>query len=139
MQLKNQTYKVKGMRKDDSYSSFNPEYSWNNKNIRLTARDGNDLLSITNERGNLSIGINEYYRDPIGTKYTYTPLFSNYVIVSAPATYTYTPSFNGYINVAVPPVYTYSAGFTNYANVVIPPTYTYTPLFSNYTNTLTAI
>jgi hypothetical protein len=40
------------MRKDDSYSSFNPEYSLYNKNIRLTARNANDLLSITNEKGN---------------------------------------------------------------------------------------
>ena len=55
MQIKQSVYKIKGMRKDDSYSSFNPEYSWDNKNIRLTARDGNDLLSITNERGNTSI------------------------------------------------------------------------------------
>ena len=55
MQIKSQIYKVKGMRKDDSYSSFNPEFSWDNHNIRLTARDNNDLLSVTNEKGNLAL------------------------------------------------------------------------------------
>ena len=57
MKIKSQNYKIKGMRMDDSYSSFSPEYSWGNKNIRLTARDGNDLLSVTNERGNKYINV----------------------------------------------------------------------------------
>ena len=57
MILKNQVYKIKGMNKDLSYSSFNPEYSWDNKNIRLTARDNNNLFSITNERGTLLMNI----------------------------------------------------------------------------------
>ena len=55
MEIKGATYKVKGMNKDLSYSAFNPEYSYHNKNIRLTARDGNNLLAITNEKGNLPL------------------------------------------------------------------------------------
>ena len=43
------------MNKDLSYSAFDPKYSWHNKNIRLTARDNNDLLSITNEKGTLEL------------------------------------------------------------------------------------
>ena len=55
MQIKDTTLKIKGMNKDLSYSAFNPEFSWDNHNIRLTARDGNDLMSITNEKGNLQL------------------------------------------------------------------------------------
>lgn len=55
MQIKGSQYKIKGMNKDLSYSAFNPEYSWENKNIRLTARDNNDLLSVTNEKGTLAV------------------------------------------------------------------------------------
>lgn len=57
MKISSQTYKICGMNKDLSYSSFNPEFSWDNKNIRLTARDGNDTLSITNEKGTLLYSI----------------------------------------------------------------------------------
>lgn len=55
MVIKNAQYKVQGMNKDLSYSAFDPKYSWHNKNIRLTARDNNDLLSITNEKGTLEL------------------------------------------------------------------------------------
>ena len=55
MQIKSANYKIKGMNQDLSYSAFNPEFSWENKNIRLTARDSNNLMSITNERGTLNV------------------------------------------------------------------------------------
>jgi len=68
MQIKSSGHRICGMNRDNSYSTFNPEFSWENKNIRLTARDGNDLLSITNEKGNskiqLSTGI---IGEPIGS------------------------------------------------------------------------
>ena len=57
MQIKSSQYKIRGMNKDLSYSAFNPEYSWHNHNVRLTARDDNDLLSVTNERGNKHINV----------------------------------------------------------------------------------
>lgn len=57
MQIKSSQYKIRGMNKDLSYSAFNPEYSWHNHNVRLTARDDNDLLSVTNERGNKYINV----------------------------------------------------------------------------------
>ena len=101
MQIRSQNYKIKGMRQDESYSAFNPEYSWSNKNIRLTARDGNDLLSITNERGNLSIGINEYYRDDNPTKYSYISTFHGYSNTMELATYSYDSTFSNYSNTLI--------------------------------------
>ena len=47
---------IKGMRQDTSPSKANPEYLFDARNIRLTARDGNTLLSISNEKGNTMIG-----------------------------------------------------------------------------------
>lgn len=43
----------KGMNQDLSISKFNPELSYENKNIRITARDNNSFLSIENEKGNV--------------------------------------------------------------------------------------
>ncbi len=44
-------FKVKGMQRDLSASAFNPEYAYENKNIRIMPTDENTLLSIVNERG----------------------------------------------------------------------------------------
>ena len=107
------------MNKDLSYSAFNPEYSWHNKNIRLTARGSNDLLSVTNEKGNLSISFNEYFRDPTTTVYSYIPSFFGYVNTMEPPTYNYSPTFSNYTNVLVPRAYNYEATFSNYTNTLI--------------------
>ena len=45
-------FKVKGMQRDLSASAFNPEYAYENKNIRIMPTDESTLLSIINERGN---------------------------------------------------------------------------------------
>ena len=100
------------MNKDLSYSAFNPEYSWHNHNVRLTARDGNDLLSITNERGNISISF-----------------FSNVV-------YSYHLLFGGYSDVLESPTYNYSLSFSVYQDVLEPPLYSYQLQFSSYSDTL---
>lgn len=96
MQIRSQNYKIKGMRQDESYSAFNPEYSLSNKNIRLTARDGNDTLGVTNERGNLQISHNEYFRDPNPAVYHYTPTFYGWVDAFEPTTYHYESTFYNY-------------------------------------------
>ena len=118
MQIKSSVFKIKGMRKDDSYSSFNPEYSWSNKNIRLTARDGNDLLSVTNERGNSRLLFNDITPEKL-VDYTYTCLFGNYLLEQVPTAYTYNVVFDNYLAEQsdgwVPPVdYTYEFEFNNY-------------------------
>ena len=50
--LKSISFKVKGMQRDLSASAFNPEYAYENKNIRIMPTDESTLLSIINERGN---------------------------------------------------------------------------------------
>ena len=108
------------MRKDDSYSSFNPEYSWDNKNIRLTARDGNNLLSVTNEKGNSQLSFND--ATPIRSiTYTYSYSFEKFLIEEAPTTYEYESQFYSYLieqsDGWTPPAsssYTYEIEFINY-------------------------
>ena len=120
MQIKSQNYKIKGMRQDESYSLFNPEYSWSNKNIRLTARDGNDLLSITNERGNIILGILD--KTPAETiTYVYSYLFKKFLREEAATIYEYGSRFDNYLieqsDGWVPPTssdYTYQIQFINY-------------------------
>lgn len=45
----------KGMLRDISISKSNNEFAYHNQNIRITARDSETLLSITNEKGNKPI------------------------------------------------------------------------------------
>lgn len=44
-------FKTKGMNRDMSVSSFNPEFSFENKNIRLSTAEGNTMMSWVTERG----------------------------------------------------------------------------------------
>lgn len=44
--LKSISFKVKGMQRDLSASAFNPEYAYENKNIRIMPTDESTLLSI---------------------------------------------------------------------------------------------
>lgn len=46
-------FKTKGMQRDLAASAFNPEYAYDNKNIRIMPTDENTLFSILNEKGNL--------------------------------------------------------------------------------------
>ena len=48
----------KGMQRDLTRSKFSPEFAFDAMNIRLTAREGNTLLSVTNEKGNKEVSIN---------------------------------------------------------------------------------
>lgn len=50
--IDSQEFIIKGMQRDLSVSKFNPEFAFENMNIRITARENNTLLSITNEKGN---------------------------------------------------------------------------------------
>ena len=50
--LKSASFKIKGMQRDLSVSAFNPEYAYENKNIRIMPTTENTLLSIINEKGN---------------------------------------------------------------------------------------
>jgi hypothetical protein len=46
---------IQGMQKDTSKSKLSKEFAFDAKNIRITAREGNTLLTITNEKGNKQI------------------------------------------------------------------------------------
>lgn len=49
--IKQEFHAIKGIQRDLTVSKFSPEYAFDAQNIRLTARDGNNLLSVTNEKG----------------------------------------------------------------------------------------
>lgn len=55
---KKSQYKIKGMQRDLSASTFNKEFAYENKNIRLLSTDSNTLGSIVNEKGTLQVSIN---------------------------------------------------------------------------------
>lgn len=50
-------YKTIGMQKDNSESAFDSKFAFDNMNMRITARDSNTLLSLSNERGNSEMTI----------------------------------------------------------------------------------
>lgn len=51
MQKKLMAWKTKGMNQDLSVSAFNPEFSFENMNLRLSTNEGNTQMSWVNERG----------------------------------------------------------------------------------------
>ena len=50
-------WKTKGMNQDLSVSAFNPEFSFENMNLRLSTNEGNTLMSWVNEKGTKRIPI----------------------------------------------------------------------------------
>ena len=62
-------YKIKGMQRDTSVSAFNSEYSFENKNIRISSIEENDFFSIVNEKGNKLLHI-----DNIGSTISGIPI-----------------------------------------------------------------
>ena len=61
MAKKNINWKTKGMNRDISVSAFNPEFAFENVNLRLATNDDNTMLSWVNERGpkEITVAINE--------------------------------------------------------------------------------
>lgn len=53
--IKSSIHAIKGMQRDLTVSKFNAEFAFDAQNIRITARDNNTLLSITNEKGNKEV------------------------------------------------------------------------------------
>lgn len=50
-------FKTRGMNKDLSVSAFNPEFAFENMNLRLSTNEGNTLMSWVNERGTAPISL----------------------------------------------------------------------------------
>lgn len=57
--IKQEAHIVKGMQRDLTVSKFSSEFVFDAQNIRLTARDNNTLLSVTNEKGNKEITLKD--------------------------------------------------------------------------------
>ena len=51
MARKQSGWKTKGMNRDMSVSAFNPEFAFDNRNLRLSTNEGNTTMSWVNERG----------------------------------------------------------------------------------------
>lgn len=60
-------FTVKGMSRDLADSKFNPEYAFENKNIRITPTENSTLLVLSNEKGNTVIDTHTKYE---GNLYT---------------------------------------------------------------------
>lgn len=65
MPLKSSQHIFKGMQRDLSVSKFNPEYAFDAQNIRITAREHDTLLSVSNEKGNKEIPLQSPSGDPV--------------------------------------------------------------------------
>ena len=55
MPLQKAQFAVKGMSRDLADSKFNPEFAFENQNIRITPTDNSTLLVLSNEKGNTDI------------------------------------------------------------------------------------
>ena len=78
-------WKTKGMNRDLSVSAFNPEFSFENMNLRLATNEGNTLLSWVNEKStgriqlrgtNVTIGNNTIPGSVVGTA-----VLNNYLVL----------------------------------------------------------
>ena len=49
--MKQIPFKVRGMQKDLAESSFNPQFAYDIKNMRIMATNDNTLMSLVNEKG----------------------------------------------------------------------------------------
>lgn len=55
MAIRKEQHIFKGIQRDLSVSKFSAEFAFDAKNIRITARDNNTLMTVSNERGNKSV------------------------------------------------------------------------------------
>lgn len=59
-------FKTKGMNQDLSVSAFNPEFAFENYNLRLSTNEGNTLMSWVNERGTSPLSPQQSTSNPGG-------------------------------------------------------------------------
>lgn len=57
MAKKLMSWKTKGMNRDLSVSAFNPEFAFENMNLRLSTNEGNTMMSWVNEKGTALITV----------------------------------------------------------------------------------
>ena len=72
---KQMSWKTKGMNRDMSVSAFSPEFSFENRNLRLSTNEGNTMLSWVTEKGtkkvNLKYEINPWRDEEEEPEYQY--------------------------------------------------------------------
>lgn len=71
------TWKTRGMNQDMSVSAFNPEFAFENRNLRLSTNEGNTLMSWVNEKGTSELSVFEENSDG-------TPSSTSLTIVGTP-------------------------------------------------------
>ena len=59
-------WKTKGMNRDLSVTAFNPEFAFENRNLRLSTNEFNTLLSWVNEKGTTEMALVKYVGPPSG-------------------------------------------------------------------------
>ena len=59
-------WKTKGMNRDLSVTAFNPEFAFENRNLRLSTNEFNTLLSWVNEKGTTEMTLVKYVGPPTG-------------------------------------------------------------------------
>lgn len=57
MAIQVEQHQFKGIQRDLTRSKFSPEFMYDAKNIRVTAREGDTTLSVTNEKGTKNINV----------------------------------------------------------------------------------
>lgn len=74
MAKKQTTYNTKGMNRDTSVTSFNPDFCFENRNLRLATNEGNTFMSWVNEKGTdeITLKILENPWETDSSKYTYS-------------------------------------------------------------------
>ena len=90
-------FMVKGMSRDLADSKFNPEFAFENQNIRITPTENSTLLVLSNEKGNAVIDTHTTYQ---GASYSisnrrvlgYTVLYKTIVLFFKDDTYDYISS-----------------------------------------------
>lgn len=60
MRLDSQQFKIRGMQRDTTESSFSGDFAFENMNMSILSRDSNTLLSLSTERGNRQIQLYKY-------------------------------------------------------------------------------
>lgn len=80
---KQSIFKIKGMGRDLSVSSFNPEFAYENKNIRIMATNENTLLSIINEKGPKKLYINNIGESILGEPIGISQMNDNIILFSS--------------------------------------------------------
>lgn len=73
-------FRIKGMQRDLSASTFSPEYAYENRNIRIMSTDESTLFSMVNERGNLVTDIENIGTSLLGIPIGQAQVDDNWII-----------------------------------------------------------